>query len=454
MCLEITFMTPASLASDDSAITVREAMSILFLRKWSIFVIFSSIVGVAACMTFYVLSPAYESQAVIVIYPGNPSLPLVELTAVTDFEKLTAFHTQKDIIGSAAMATQVVDKLRLDQHRVLSNLERLRIWVRGVRRQVGFALDIRGWQKPDDPRADAIAALVTNLQIVTRPDSQALKLTYRARAPQEAADTLRTWLDLYIEYHTGRIRERAGGAMQYIQAEMGNVESKLAAAETSLLHFKESDTMLLEGRREHSPPGSARINSRVGPPSPAAGARAVDPPAPASSPREILGVTDSPAVQNEIKAYILSMEEDLRKLRVRFGENYPAIIELREKIARYVSALNELPKKELNLMRLRRDLEIKQEEFLTLKRALEKAKLIAAGNAVQIGLITVVEPPQADDTQVSPKPRLTMALAVVFGLVFSVVCAVFLHYIDHSFRSARDIRRYLGVPLLDSLPRL
>jgi uncharacterized protein involved in exopolysaccharide biosynthesis len=504
-----------SLAVDEQAITVREVMGILFLRKWAILSVFTGVVASAAFMTFWFLTPIYEVSGTLIISNNNLTAPLIESMPITDFEKLASFHTQKDIIKSATLATIVVDKLDLGDKRVLSNLEKLRRWAKAQRARLGAILGIERWQKPEDRRASAIAALLDRIEIVTKPESQAMKIVYRARDPDEAAATLQTLISEYREYFHARIRERAEGVIEYIESKIGPVQVELNASEQALLRFKETDRMTLSQApstsgtaaevnrpaRRSGPPVTGRPGPTEAPKGSMFGMRldTQDQPAhpgksqealrdeqapraesrptteseigktvatgkgggtPARAPAakrddrgSLIGLTDSAMVQNELKLYVLAMEEELRKMHPEFSYT-PAVVELRQKITTYVDALNQLPEKELLMMRLKREFDINQEAFVLLKRNLEKAKLVAGGQADMVHMIQVVESPTANEEPVSPRPRLTMILAVVFGLMFGIVWAIILDWLDHTISSPKDVQRFLGTRMLGSLPIL
>ena len=45
-----------------------------------------------------------------------------------------------------------------------------------------------------------------------------------------------------------------------------------------------------------------------------------------------------------------------------------------------------------------------------------------------------------------------LVLAAIMGLVASVGVAFISEYLDHSFRDEEDVKRYLGLPVLASIP--
>lgn len=415
--------------------SVREILGVLFLRKWVVLGMFALVVSGAGFLTFWLLSPSYEATATLTIQPSNLVNPLSEGVPQSDFEKAVTFQTQKDILKSALLAAKVVDRLDLTNRRQLSRLEVLTAQARAWRRTLGQEFGIESWTRPDDPRALSIAAMLDRIEITTKPESLALKVSYRARNAQEAADTVNALLDEFKAYYYGQIRDRADGVLGYVKERMEGAQAKLQASEQALLVFRKRDTLPTSG------------------PAVAVAARQ-----PGSEGREgsggIVGITDSVQVQNEIKAYVLSMENELRKVLSEFPESHPSARELRSRIALYTETMNAIPGRELELFRLKRELDVNQASFLDLRKAYDRVRLIAEGSPDAIRLITVVDPAGVNDKPVSPKPRIAMSLALVFGLAFGVVAAFVLEYLDHRIRSVRDLEHHVGVRLIASIEDL
>jgi len=402
-------------------IAVREILSILFLRKWTIIVVFLSVVIAAAFAVYYLISPTYQSSSTIIINAQDVVLPVVEGIPASDFEKLATFHTQKDIMRSAQIAAQVVDTLDLEHTRVIGRIEQIKIQLRDIKRTLGKWLGIKRWQAPEDYRALAIDAVMKSLEIEGKPESQAIKLTFSAKDPDEAANTLNALIQAYQSYFYERLKQRAQGMLTYLESQVVDVNAQLAATERSLLAFKQADRVDLTSSRG----GQSNLG--------------------------LVGITDNPQVQNELKMYLLAMEDELRKLLADVTEKDPRVIKLRQKIRSYSHALSELPDRELSLLRLRREYEIEHETAVQLRKNIEKAKIITSADTTAVRVITVVDPADANDDPASPKPRLAMIVAVVFGLAFGLVLALVRHYLDHTVRSPADLQNYLGLKPLGSL---
>ncbi len=443
-----------STLNNQRIIAVRETLNILFLRKWTILLTFTGVVSATAFLVFYLISPTYQASSVLVISPQDVVLPVVEGVPASDFEKLSTFHTQKDIMRSIQVASQVVDKLDLEHLRVISRIEHMKLGVRAVKRQLGHWLAIKKWQSPEDYRARSIDAVIKGLELEGRPESQAIKLTYRAKNPQEAADTLNAIISTYKTYYLERLKDRAAGMITYLDSQLLNVEKHLSSSEQNLLTFKRSD------RIELNIPHSISSNSNIEP-NEKNGADIITSRvqtqhntgevSPDSTGASMLGITGSPIVQNELKLYVLSMEDERRKLLAEYTPNDPRVSELKRKISAYTKVLNALPERELTLTRLLREYEMSQDTAVRLRKNLSKAKVILSADTRAINVITVIDNASVNDDPVSPKSRLAMAIAIVFGLFFGFVLALLRHTLDHTIRSSRDLEDHLGLKPLGSL---
>lgn len=419
----------------DEPISVRELLAVLFLRKRVILGIVLTALAVTAFLVFYLLSPTYEASATITIRPSNFVNLLSEGMPESDFERSIVFQTQKDVIKSGTIAARVVEKLALDQSHHLSRIEHLKLWFKAVRRWFGEKLGIDKWKKPEDMRALAVEAVFDRVEVLTKPESIAVKINYRASEPKEAADTLNALIEVYRDYYNDEIRQHAEGTLNYLDSRIADARKDLTGSEGAMLQFRRGDALKLD----------AHARSPEAPSAPTASKAHRD------EDGALVGITDNTQVQNEVKLYVLSMEEELRKLRGQFPESDQRIVELRDKIAHYVDTMNAMPGRELELFRLKRDLDANQDTYLQLRKTYTRAKIVAEGSTDKISLISVVDRAEVNDEAVSPKPKLAMVLALVLGLAFGIVAAFALEYLDHRIKTPRDIERHLGIRMIGSL---
>lgn len=116
--------TPTAQTSDQLP-SLRELLYVVMLRKGIVAAIFSTVIVVAAILVFGVISPKYEASATVIINVSQLAMPIVD-GIPSDFEKLSTFQTQKDVIKSVVVASKVVDQLNLQETRILSNIEKVK----------------------------------------------------------------------------------------------------------------------------------------------------------------------------------------------------------------------------------------------------------------------------------------------------------------------------------------
>jgi len=402
--------------------TRRELLGLFFEYKRSVLAVLCTTIAVSAFLVYYLLSPSYEAKAKIIINNSQLMQPLADSAPQSDFEKVIDFNTQKDVMASATLAAAVVKQLNLKETRTIGRIERLSMWVGDIKRTLGKSLNIESWAKPHDPEAAAIAAVLDNLMVETAPESKVLKLSYRAKNAQESADTLNALVNEFQNFYNQTIRAQANGIIDYLQNQLNDVTTRLEHSEKELEHFRKNDRAVLSERE-------GRVQS-------------------------IVGITDSTGAQDEIKIYILKMEDELRQLSSLFAASDPRIVGLKAKLQSYVALINAIPERELELHRLKRQFELDQESYLYMKKNLEKATLIAEGQTDQMRLVTVLERAEANEDPVSPKRKLTMILSVFLGTGLGLMLVLVLAYFDHSIGSVKDVSTHLGLRTIGSLRKI
>ena len=228
---------------DDLLTSRREVLAILFRWKRSMALIVLSCVGAAAFAVYYLISPNYSADAIIILSTSFLTEPLRDGPPESDFEKLANFHTQRDVIQSERIAAEAVRRTDLARTRVIGRIERIQIFIGDVKRWVGDLLGIERWRKPWNPEAAAIGAVHDWVKTYALPDSKAIKVTYRSKDPVEAAAVLNAVLDAHIEYYHDVIRNRANGVVKFLEEEFVRTRDALGDAENRLFEFKKRDRL-------------------------------------------------------------------------------------------------------------------------------------------------------------------------------------------------------------------
>ena len=420
---------------DDVLISKREMFAVLFQRRVDILLILLTCVGGAAFAVYYLLSPTYQAEAVIIFNSSFLTEPLRDAPPESDFEKLATFHTQRDVFVSDRISAEAARKTDLARIRVIGRIERIEMFVGDIKRWLGTLLGVKKWTKPWSAEAAAIGAVKNGVKTFALPDSKAIRVTYRAKDPHEAVIVLNAILEAQADYFYGVIRDRASGVEKYLAQEFARTTMALKESEDALFRFKQRDTLTAtQLTKEAASKGGARA-------------------APMPS---IVGVTDSTKMQEEMKIYILKLEEELRLAEqiVDNEKRQRLTSDLKTRMRAYVAAVNVIPNRELELVRLKREYDTMQDSYQLLQRNLLKAKIVSTGELDKMNLIDVFQRPFENEDIVFPQRRVVLSLATLLGLVLAVTWAFMMDYLDHSIRSARDVQRYLGLRLLSSLRKL
>lgn len=417
---------------DELLITKREILAILFRRKWHMVAIFVSSIAIAAFFAYYMLSPNYETEAKIIINTSYLTEPLRDAPPESEFEKVAGFHTQRDIIESERMAREAVRRTHLAERRVIGRVEKLQIFLGDIQRFFGRLFGIESWAKPWSAEGAAIAEVDEWVRTSALPDSKQIKITYRAKDPQEAVDVLNAVLAAHREYYYEIFRQRAAGVARFLGQELEAATANMRQAENELLQFRLRDRL---ETAKLSLPGR---------------------PAAEGANPSFVGLTDSTKVQDELKLYVLKLEEELRQANEindnQRRDRVRADLSARMKI--YLNALNAIPERELELIRLRRRFDAANDSFQLLQRNVARAVLVSQGDSQSVSLIELFEKPVLKDTPISPKKRLMMMLAAALGVVLAITWAITANYLDHTLRAPWDVERYLGLRVIGSLKQI
>lgn len=113
------------------------------------------------------------------------------------------------------------------------------------------------------------------------------------------------------------------------------------------------------------------------------------------------------------------------------------------------AAIGTLPSIEQGYLRVKRDADVAQEIYVMLAKRLEEAKVaeVMVSNEVQ-----VVDTATLPEIPVKPRKALTLALALILGLMAGSGYVIAYEMFNRRLRTNDDIQNYLGLPVLGSVP--
>jgi len=124
---------------------------------------------------------------------------------------------------------------------------------------------------------------------------------------------------------------------------------------------------------------------------------------------------------------------------------------LEEHIKSYTNDLERLNKSDVELKRLNRQMQIQEENYQLYRKKLEEARISEVQDRERMVNVRVIEPANSSFSPVRPKKLLIIGMGMVLSLFFGIGLAFVSEYLDHSVKSAEDVKKYLNLPLLGSI---
>ncbi len=124
---------------------------------------------------------------------------------------------------------------------------------------------------------------------------------------------------------------------------------------------------------------------------------------------------------------------------------------LAQSLRQYEGALKRLPQKEFELARLTRERDLANNLYLMLSERHEEARI---SEAERIGNMRVIDRAQLPQKPILPRKYLNLAVGLMIGLTVGLGCAFFVETVDTTLKTADDVERKLGLPVLGSVPRV
>jgi hypothetical protein len=104
---------------------------------------------------------------------------------------------------------------------------------------------------------------------------------------------------------------------------------------------------------------------------------------------------------------------------------------------------------------LTRNVENDLQQVAYLQQKLDDTKLTnAAVNQIDSTVLKVIDPPRTVGARLNSLPRKQMLIAGAAGLAFAVVMLVFMSWSDRTVREARDLEKFLRLPIAATIPDL
>lgn len=355
---------------------------------------------------------------------------------------------------------------------------------------------------------DAAHALSQQLQVAIDEQGNILRVALEGTNPRRAADILNAITGRFVAVAAGLEHEKLTEVTRILGDQLQSAAQDLTAAENGLTAFGER-TITLPGEAIGAPAPTAGMPAGG---TAAASAVSADPELSryfalesereqlhadrAALLRAVASVGDSgiavealnmiPAVQQS-KALSqalmdLSVKQgDLRALRYRYSDAYPAVQQLMGDIATLERgtipdlaralatqlgaregelagqaassglSLRAVPARTMEDARLRRAVGLAEQTYAQLKQRYDEARLVDVSTVPGVRILDTAVPPDRPVKDMAPR---IISLAVGGGILLAVVLAVLLDRADPKLRYPAQVSRGMGLSILGAIPHL
>lgn len=488
-------LRPAS--SGDSGTSLRDILTVLFRYKWEIITFFSITVITATVMT-YLAPEIFASNAKILIRMGRESVAMDPTVVGPTFNvqqsRESEVNSELAVLSSQYLVEEVVDQFGPDRFLNRPDAEPL---TDDVRKKL---------------RVKAINLMSRNLTVEVEKNSHIITLSLELQDPQLAREALDSLIGFYMARHIEVHRTQA--SPEFFEQQAARLLHDLAQKEAQLEEFRstysiasvaDQKAMLIEQINElQKEVDNARgaINSSQS--KVASLDKAIQGRSQAVELERTTGISNSAA--DEIKKKLFDLKLMEKDLSARYPDDFRGLIDVRDRIklaeselakedktrtqvrigldSNYRSLLLELEKEqaemtaakarwqtlaselavrkqelstlaeqEMTVTRLQRDIEILDKEYKEYRDNLQRARISTALDVDNVSNVSIVQPATLPTRPVAPNKKLNIFLGLVLGLSGGIGLAFFLEFINDSLKTADEVERRLGLPVLASVSR-
>jgi uncharacterized protein involved in exopolysaccharide biosynthesis len=110
--------------------------------------------------------------------------------------------------------------------------------------------------------------------------------------------------------------------------------------------------------------------------------------------------------------------------------------------------LEMLSAREVELVRLEREVKLAEAEYEQYREGWQRAKISSALDVDKVSNVSIVQPASQPMDPVRPKKLLNIALGIFLALFGSLTFAILIEYFDDRVNTPEDVKRHIGVPVL------
>jgi polysaccharide chain length determinant protein (PEP-CTERM system associated) len=474
--------------------TLRDFLAVLFKHKKRILVIFFGIVAIVTVLSF-VLPPTYEAKSTVLVKFGREYLYRPEVGAdkgqvisLGQPSQEEILNSEIEIITSRDLIGKVVEAV-------------------GVGRLYP-ELSGKTYSSGVTPKDVAVTRFGKKLAVEGIKRSNVISISFRHRDPRLAAQVINLLLENFREKH---LEVYSDPQSSFLEEQLADYGRKLKASENALQDFKQAhgvyalneqrDLMLrqrvdLDTVHKETQAKIQELQEKLG--SLKAQIRAT------MEDENAFVFTEQGKIITDAKSKLLELQLKEQELLIKYKPNSPPIRDVQKEIrmareflaaqekdvaskvktgnlvyqeaekerikteadlkaqeaklaslglqiSRVDKDLKDLDGQEKDLQNLKRDVVINERNYQNYLDKYEEARISDDMNTKKMANISVIQAAVVPAEPISPKKALNIGLSVLLGAACALGAVFLSEYLGHTFNTAQDVERVLGLRVLASV---
>lgn len=165
------------------------------------------------------------------------------------------------------------------------------------------------------------------------------------------------------------------------------------------------------------------------------------------------GIIKDITVVEMLQDKLITSEVELAELLQTYTDKYPGVMEIKDKIKALKEQLKGFSGQEIELARLKREVDVNKNLYAMLKEKLEEVRISEAQKVSDISILNPAVLP--GPTYIGTKGKKTKAIfGPILGLLFGMALAFVVESLDTSIRTIEDVEDLIKLPVLGIVPSI
>ena len=471
---------------EDDEIDLRSLWRIVLRYKRLIGLILSVIVITTLLITL-LMRPMYTGSVSLEVNTSGRSLVKFQNVENQDLGSREYIATQSKILGSSAVANEVISKLNLIEDPEFNGQLTQRGFLNGIKSIISVFRSSKV-KSEEDRIKSAVKIYLNRLSIASLRNTSLVEIKFESFSPEMAAKIANAHAEAYIKLSDDRRFSSTSGAKSFLEKEISVIQAKLETSEKKLNAFarkngvidvEDKNNIMIERLNDLSQSLSAVQSERID-----AETRNIQ--AKTENAQRLAVVYDDLLIKS-LREEQANYKAEYFELSKIYKKKYPAMQQLQAKIDELEVNINAQASKivgglktnfeqlVLREERIKTELEVLQTQLLDLQdRAvtynilkreweankelysglLERTKEIGVAAGMELNVGSIVDSASVPDNASSPKLGLNLMIAAFLGLAGGLGAAFLLAMLDNTINDVEELYQYTGVGHLGASPEI